>query len=119
MNDTLLLDQAEWDLVLDISGNIALASPPYAVAQDVASAIRVFQGDLWYDTTVGIPYFERVLGQAPSMQYLRSQIEARALTVPGVVRAQCLFVKLDSATRVLQGQCKIIDTTGAENNVSF
>ena len=39
---TLLLDQTEWDLVLDASGNIALASPPYALAQDVASAVRTF-----------------------------------------------------------------------------
>lgn len=115
--NTLLLDQAEWDLVLDISGNIAMASEPYSIAQDVASAIRVFEGDLWYDQTQGIPYFERVLGQAPSMQYLQSQIEARARTVPGVVQAQCVFVRVEN--RVLRGQCKIIDTTGAANNVSF
>lgn len=117
MADTLLLAQDTWDCVLDISGNIALATAPYAIAQDVASAIRTFTGDLWYDQERGIPYFEQVLGHAPSMQYLRSQIEAQALTVPGVLRAQCLFARLEG--RLLRGQCKIIDTTGAENNVSF
>jgi len=115
--NTLLLDQASWDLVLDISGNIALATEPYAIAQDVASAIRTFTGDLWYDQTRGIPYFDRVLGHAPSMQYLRSQIESAALSVPGVVKAQCLFARVEN--RLLRGQCKIIDTTGAAHNVSF
>lgn len=115
--NTLLLTQDQWDLCLDIGGNIAVAAAPYAIAQDVASAIRTFTGDLYYDTARGIPYFERILGQAPSLQYLRSQVEAQALSVPGVVQAQCVFAKVED--RMLRGQCKIIDTTGAENNVSF
>ena len=54
---TLLLDQTTWDLTLDANNNIALAAEPYAFAQDAASAIRLFQGELWYDTTRGVPYF--------------------------------------------------------------
>lgn len=119
MAATLCLAQDTWDLFLEISGNIALATDPYSIAQDVASAIRIFQGEIWYDTAQGIPYFDRVLGHVPSMQYLRSQIEARALTVPGVVKAECLFAKFDSVNRTLSGQCKVIDLTGVENNVSF
>ena len=45
MSKTLLLDLNAWDLVLDSSGNIALASEPYSVVQDVASALRTFAGD--------------------------------------------------------------------------
>lgn len=113
--NTLILAQDTWDLITDISGNIAMATEPYAVAQDVASAIRVFTGDIWYNQAEGIPYFDTVLGRAPSMTYLRSQIEARALTVPGVERAQCLFANLDTTTRSLRGQVRINDVT----NVSF
>ena len=40
--NTLLLDLTNWDLLVDASGNIAVASDPYSVAQDVASAVRVF-----------------------------------------------------------------------------
>ncbi len=43
MPKTLLLDTDEWDLVLDANGDIALADEPYAISQDVASAIRTFQ----------------------------------------------------------------------------
>lgn len=115
--NTLLLDQSEWDLVLDASGDIAVAAAPYAVAQDVASAVRVFAGELWYDTTQGVPYPSDVLGEAPTLQYLKSKIEAAALTVPTVAKARCLFASLDG--RVLTGQIQVIDVDGVENNVSF
>jgi len=68
--NTLLLDQTAWDLVIDSNGNIAMASPPYSLAQDVASAIKLFQGELWYDTSKGIPYFNEILGHMPPLSLL-------------------------------------------------
>lgn len=115
--NTLLLDQSAWDLVLDSAGNIALASPPYALAQDVASAVRLFLGELWYDTTKGIPYFEDVLGKLPPASLLTGYIEKAALTVPGVVTAQCIISAFDA--REVSGQILFIDETGAENAVNF
>ena len=53
--NTLYLDPQSWDLVLDTAGNIALAKDPYAKAQDVASACRLFAGELYDDTEKGIP----------------------------------------------------------------
>ena len=97
---TLLLDRTVWDLVLDTSGNIALASNPYAIAQDVASAVKLFLGECWYDTTKGIPYFDQA-----------------ALTVPEVVQAQCTIVSIKD--RVLTGQIEVIDTEGVSHNVTF
>lgn len=117
VQNTLVLAQDTWDLITDISGNIGMATPPYSVAQDVASAVRTFTGDLWYSANTGIPYLNRILGKSPSVQYLRSQVEAAALSVPGVVKARCLFAQIEN--RVLRGQVQIIDETGAENNVSF
>ena len=61
--NTLYLDPQNWDLVLDAAGNIAMAKDPYAKAQDVASACRLFSGELYYDTEKGIPYFEETLGK--------------------------------------------------------
>jgi len=115
--NTLLLDQSEWDLVLDSSRNIALAAPPYALAQDVASAVRLFLGELWYDTTKGIPYFENVLGQLPPASLLIGYIEAAALTVPGVVSARCIISGIEA--REVTGQILFIDEAGVQNNVSF
>ena len=74
--NTLLLDTVAWDLVLDSFGNIALASPPYALAQDVASAIRTFLGEVYYDASLGVPYFQDILGQLPPMALFIAKIEA-------------------------------------------
>lgn len=102
MSSTLLLDVSKWDLVLDISGSIALAVVPYAPVQDVASAVRLFIGEAWYDTSLGIPYFEQILGQWPSLEYMREQFITAALTVPLVEEADCYFI--DFTHRKLRGQ---------------
>ena len=72
--NTLLLDRVAWDLVLDAAGNIAMASNPYATAQDVASAIKLFRGELFYDTAKGIPYWTEVLGQLPPLALVRERL---------------------------------------------
>lgn len=93
--NTLLLDQTTWDLCLDADGNIAMASDPYAPAQDVASAIRLFAGELWYDTTKGVPYFTNILGHAPPLPIFRAYMVAAANTVPGVTGAVCTIGALE------------------------
>lgn len=115
--NTLLLDQTAWDLVLDSAGNIAVAEPPYALAQDVASAVRLFKSELWYSPNKGIPYFEDVLGHLPPFSLFKGHIEGAALTVPGVVQAQCVVTEF--AGREVRGQIQFIDETGAENGVNF
>ena len=114
---TLLLDQLYWDLVLDAQGNIALAAEPYSISQDIASAVKLFAAELWYDTTKGIPYFEQILGHWPPLEYVRQRITDAALTVPEVVQARTIITAF--ANRTLSGQVQAIDTTGAAHNVSF
>jgi hypothetical protein len=98
--NTLLLDTDAWDLVLDAGGNIALAEPPYARAQDVASAIRLFLGECWFDTTRGIPYFSEILGHAPPVTIFEEYMVRAALTVPGVASAECTITSADNRTVV-------------------
>ena len=115
--NTLLLDQTTLDLVIDSAGNIAMAAPPYALAQDVASAIRLFLGELWFDTTQGVPYFENILGQMPPASALKSYIAKAALTVPGVKKAQLSIQSL--ANRTVTGSLQFIDELGIANEVTF
>lgn len=108
---TLLLDTVVWDLVLDAAGNIARADPPYAVAQDVASAQRLFLGELWYDQSKGIPYFEQILGNAPAASVFEAFEEQAALSVPSVVTAQCQITQISN--RGVSGQTEFQTDTGA------
>ena len=107
---TLLLDTATWDLVLDASGGIAVAADPYSVAQDVASACRVFQGEQWYNTAAGVPYFQRILGVATSLSFIKAKIAAAAATVPGCNNPTVYITGLKS--RTLTGQVQFTDDNG-------
>lgn len=85
--NTLLLHPTAWDLLVDASGNIALASNPYAISQDVASACKLALGELWYNTDKGIPYFQSILGYRPSISQLKKEFEQATLSVPEVSTA--------------------------------
>lgn len=117
MGNTLLLDRGAWDLVLDARGNIALAQAPYAIAQDVASAVRTFIGECWYDTGQGLPYFQRVLGQAPPGAFLKQTIIDAALTVPGVTSATVQWLAFKD--RALSGRIQVTDSSGATSAIAF
>lgn len=115
--NTLLLVTDAWDICLDSGGNIAMARPPYALAQSVANAIRLFRGELWFDTRPGVPYFETVLGHAPPVSYFESEMVRAALTVPGVVSAQCVIEGVDA--RTLTGQVSFTSTDGTTQTVQL
>lgn len=114
---TLLLDVSSWDLIADAKGNIAVASDPYAKAQDVASACKLFLGELWYDTSKGIPWFEDVLGHAPSQGLMQALIEQAAMTVPGVVAARCTIDAV--ANRQVTATVRFTDDAGRANEVKL
>lgn len=115
--DTLLLDTVLWDLVVDVSGNIARASNPYSLAQDSASAIKLFSGELYYDTTQGVPYFAQILGQQPPIALMKSKFIGAALTVPEVVTAQCFISGITG--RQVSGQVQVAAATGPVSAVGF
>ena len=117
--NTLLLDQTTWDLVLDVNGNIALAGWPYSIAQDVASAVRTFLGECWFDTTQGIPYWQQTLGNYPPPSFVKQAIENAALTVPNVASVNVVLTQYNYATRQISGQIQIVDTSGNAGNVGF
>lgn len=115
--NTLLLNPGSWDLMVDANGNIAMATEPYANAQDVASACRLFAGELYYDTSKGIPYLSSVLGVDVPAQSVESLYEEAALTVPDIVEAKCTLQQ-DSARNMI-GTVQAINTAGQLLNVQF
>lgn len=117
MTTSLLLDTAAWDLVLDASGNIAACTKPYSLAQDVACALRTFLGEVYYNTEIGVPYFESILGKDNPYSVVESILSAQSLTVAGVVEAKCTIISV--IDRRVSGQVQITDTAGVITNGSF
>lgn len=115
--NTMLLDRTDWDLVLDVAGNIALASNPYAVAQDVASAVKLFKGELFYNTVPGVPYWQEFLGHQPPLALVREHVQRAAMTVPEVASAICTLTSFND--RALAGYVEITLQDGTTQTVSF
>lgn len=112
MAATLLLDSTTWDLVLDANVNLAVAQPPYALAQDAASAIKLFAGEAFWDSTLGISYLTQIFGVAPPpLAQIKQDFINAALTVPGVVSAQVFITSLTN--RMLSGQVQVIGASSS------
>lgn len=114
---TIFLSPDNWDLVIDKSGDLAVASDPYSQAQDAASAIRTFEGEVYYDTTIGVPYWQQILGKLPPPALMKAYFVQAALTVPGVIRARVFLSTLEK--RILTGQVQITNTTGLPSYLGF
>lgn len=114
---TLLLNPATWDLLVDAAGNIALADEPYALAQDAASAIKLFQGELWFDTTQGVPYFEQIFGRPPNIPLIKAKFVTAAKTVPGVLAAVVFITAFED--RGIRGQVQVTNSTGVTTAAAF
>lgn len=113
---TLLLDRTTWDLVLDISGNWAIADNPYSQAQDAASMFRTFKGEVFYDTTLG-PNLDKIINQPLNLSYTRSQLQTVAKQVPGIVSATVFFSSFEN--RQLRGQAKLTNSSGQTTVTGF
>ena len=115
---TLLLDLTNWDLVVDSADNIALATPPYSTAQDVASAIKTFLAEVFYDTTQGIAYLgsQPILGGMIPIGIFKAYMVQAALTVPGVVSAQCVINSFIG--RKVVGQVTFTDDRGVVSTLN-
>ena len=115
--DTLYLSPAIGDLCLDSNGNIAVATGEYAIAQDVSSAIKTVLGEVFYNTTLGVPYFQQILGKRPPLSLVKAQLVAAALTVPGVVFAVCYIETVKAGA--CSGQVQFKTSTGQTQTVAF
>lgn len=75
-----------WDIDTDDTGSLMLVDGDNALAQDVATACRLFKGEYIYDTDYGIPYFQDVLGTGDTV-ILKHYLEEQAKTIEGVETA--------------------------------
>lgn len=112
--DTLLLDLATHDLVLDASDNIAQASDPYAMAQDAGTACATWLEEVYFDTTLGMPWRQQVFGKMPALSLVKEQLRAVAVREVGD-RAQSVTVFIATLTaRRVVAQVQVVPAGGGQ-----
>lgn len=110
--------------MLDSNGNIAAIGEnagnptlPSSLSQDAASAIRTFLGECYWDTTIGVPYMTRILGQAVPLSLLKQLLVDAALTAsPDIASAQVFISSFEN--RVISGQVQIVASTTGQRSMS-
>ena len=117
MAQSLLLDLVNWDLCVDVNGNIAVCSEPYSDSQDSASSIRLFLGELYYDTTQGVDYWGQILGHFPSQALFNAKIQAAALSATNVVTATVSITAFKN--RAISGNVFITNNQGQSSSASW
>jgi hypothetical protein len=99
--DTIqLTTDGTWDVAV-VGGSFAILSGAAAQAQDMATAVRLVQGEYIYDATAGVPYLS-IFGQVTSLPVLKSDIATAAAFVPGTSNVVCYISAV--ADRCVSGQ---------------
>ena len=116
MTQSLLLSDL-WDLEIDVNGNIALASSDLSLAQDAACAIQTYQGECYFDTTLGVPYLQQVFGFPIPLALLKQLLVDAALSAnSGIASAQVFITSLTN--RAISGQVQVVSAATGEISVA-
>lgn len=78
------------DLYLDGDGNLVISFDIQAVLEGCAQAAQTILGEMVYDTSQGIPYFETVWAGVPNIQQYEAALRSAFLNVPNVVEVVSL-----------------------------
>jgi len=126
--DTLAIDVSLWDLDVDSRGNIRTVGdatpqsdqtgPGMRLAQDVATRVQAWRGEVYFDTTQGIDYPVH-FGGPPNLSLLQSVFNTEALKVPLCATALAQFTFAAGAKRVIGGTLTVSDIAGNGGQVSL
>ena len=106
----LLTDGYSGDL--DLSQGLRLTSDLRTyVAQQLDNRLSLFVGEWFLDLRLGIPYWERIIGQKPDLLLLRTLFLRAIRETPGVASVPKLELAFDRAARTLtvEGEVTLLD----------
>jgi hypothetical protein len=126
--DTLALDLTLWDLDVDARGNLRTVGdatpdseqtgPGMRLAQDVATRVQAWRGEVFFDTTQGINY-PAYFGSPPNLPLLQSAFNTEALKVPLCNTALAQFTFTAGSSRRLGGVLNVSDVAGNGGQVAL
>lgn len=87
--------------IADNGSDMVLVDGTAAIAQDITIRLQTFLGEWFLDTRIGIPYFQKVLGQKPRLIALKGLFRKAILTTSGVISISDFTLNFTGATRTL------------------
>jgi hypothetical protein len=87
---------------LDVTaGAVSLVDGVEYVAQNCEIRLKFFLGEWFLDQRLGVPWFQRILGQKPRLNAVSEILQSAALTTPGLDAINEWELDYDGATRAL------------------
>jgi hypothetical protein len=92
-----------WDLYLEEGVlDLVIAADTEEIDQRLRSALRLFRGEWFLDQSLGVPYFEKILGlKGVSMTIVEQAFRDELKRQPDVLRVDAFEATLDKVTRRL------------------
>jgi len=113
---SLYLDPDSWDITFDANGSLKTVSNPYSIAQDVACALKTVYGECYFDNTIGVPYYDQLLGRPVTTSAVISKLKSEAERLSTVKSVNVTLVP-DRTTRVTKGYITITDTNSESSTL--
>jgi hypothetical protein len=95
----LLLDAESEDLDLS-DDQVTLVDGADAIRQHLQVRFRLFKGECFLNTNVGMPYFQRILVKNPNLLAIRGIFRRAIIATPGIEQILTFAFEFDAATRV-------------------
>ncbi len=83
------------------NGELVIVDGTTSVAQRIQTRLRTLLGEWVFDTQIGTPWLQSILGRAPRLDLIRTLIRDRIALTQGVDRVTRLDLSFAPGTRVL------------------
>lgn len=106
------IDQSTGKFVIQ-NNDLVLTTGRDAVAQYLSQVLQTFLGEWFLDTTVGVPWFQKVLGQKnPNIVDIESALKVIIIETPGVQELTSFSFTFDPASRTANVQGSVQSQMG-------
>lgn len=95
-------------------GDLVLLDGVESIAQHLRIRLQFFLEEWFLDTRIGIPYYQRLLGQKPQESVVRAIFRPAIESTPGVEALNDLQVDYDGASRALAVSFRALTDTGEQ-----
>jgi hypothetical protein len=82
-------------------GDLVLLDGVDAIAQDCDIRMMTFLGEWFLDTRIGVPYFEKILGEKPRLVALKGIFRDAIMSTPGIESISDFQIDFDGLSREL------------------
>ena len=94
------LNVKSWDVALN-GADFILIDDAERISQQIKISLQFWLGEWFLNTTLGIPYRERICIKNPNLQHIRQIFRNAIQNVNGVTAVNALDLTVDASERVL------------------